>query len=88
MSVTKLTRTDPMLSEINHGLMVQWINADLFSRHQHDVRRSIALYDEHQMFVTAFDPDGLPGIAVQAENGAAMAALIDAGVRFWSVGIV
>lgn len=86
--VTKLNRTDPMLAEINRGLMVSWINADLFSRGHHDVRRSIALYDEHQMFVTAFDPDGIPGLAVQAENAAAMAALVDAGVRFWSVGIV
>lgn len=88
MTVTKLNRTDAMLSDINRELMVSWINADLFNRHTHDVRRSIALYDEHQMFVTAFDPDGIPGLAVQAGNETAMAALLDAGVRFWSVGIV
>lgn len=88
MSITQLTRTDAMLSEINRGLMAQWINADLLNRASHDVRRSIALYDDHQMFVTAFDPDGIPSLAVLAGNQAALDALHDAGVAYWSVGIV
>lgn len=88
MTITKLTRTDAMLQDINRGLMAQWINADLFNRHTYDVRRSIALYDDHQMFVTAFDPNGIPGLAVIAGNQAALDALHDAGVRHWSVGIV
>ena len=88
MTITKLTRTDAMLRDINQSLMVQWINADLFNRASHDVRRSVALYDDHQMFVTAFDPDGIPGLAVLAGNQAALDALHDAGVAYWSVGIV
>lgn len=86
--VTQLTATDAMLQDINRGLMVQWINANLFDRCGHDVRRSIVLYDEHQMFATAFDPDGIPGLAVQAGNQTALDTLADAGIRYWSHGIV
>lgn len=88
MPITQLTRTDAMLRDINRELMVSWINADLFNRASHDVRRSVALFDDHQMFVTAFDPDGIPGLAVIAGNQAALDALHDAGVAYWSVGIV
>lgn len=88
MTVQKLTATDAMLSEINRGLMVQWINADLFNRHGYDVRKSIVLYDEHRMFATAFHADEIPGIAVAAENQTALDTLHGAGIRYWSHGIV
>jgi hypothetical protein len=84
----KLTRTDPMLREINSGLMVDWINRDLAGRAGHDVRKSVVLYDAHRMFATAFDADGLPGIAVKAGHAESLATLHAAGIHFWSVGIV
>ena len=35
--LTELTETNPMLQEVNRGLMVHWINAELAARAGHDV---------------------------------------------------
>ena len=86
--VEQITRTDAMLAEVNRGLMVQWINHRLSDRYMHDVRKSVVLYDEHRMFATALDADELPGIAVAAGNQAALTALSEAGIHYWSIGIV
>ena len=56
--VLTVARLDPSRLEAiqrmaNRLLMVEWINADLPNRASHDVRKSIVLYDEHRIFVSA-----------------------------------
>lgn len=83
VELQQLTDTDPMRRQINTGLMVQWINADLINRADHDVRHSLVFYDIDKMFVAA-----LPPIFGPTPNEGLVAALLDAGVRFYSTGIV
>jgi len=70
-----------MLRQINHGLMVQWINADLMNRAANDVRQSVVLYDSDQMFVAAL-PAGTSFTPGTLEN------LYELGIRYQSKGIV
>ena len=53
--VTELNtdRMESMHRAMNKMLMVEWINADLPNRAWHDVRKSIVLYDESRMFISA-----------------------------------
>lgn len=78
----QIFETDPVHREINSGLMVRWINQDLFARCANDVRVSTVLYDGDKLFVAA-----LPAQAVLTEK---MAAHLYANhaIRFWSKGIV
>lgn len=79
-TVTELKNTDPLLYSLNRGLMIQWINAHIHTRFQHDIARSIVLYDKDRMFVTAChelpDADLLEQLAQ------------DGTVQYWSKGIV
>lgn len=68
-----------MRREMNRGLMVRFINADLFSRAGLDVRRSYVLYDEAGIFEWALE---------QLPDSDVCQRLHDqAGVRYWSKGI-
>ena len=68
------------MREINHGLMVAWINRDLFDRCSNDVRKSTVFYDADKMFVAAL-PAGIynPGLDDLIAN---------TGVCYYSTGIV
>lgn len=81
-TLAEITETDVMRVEANHSLMVSWINADLFNRASHDVRKSIVLYDEHKMFLTALPP------ATSMSEPSISDRLAEFGVRYWSKGIV
>lgn len=81
--LTELTETSPMNREINRGLMVWWINQDLVERARLDVRKSLVLYDEDKVFYGALDYDDLTVVIVTYH-----AKLYDAGVRYYSKGIV
>lgn len=74
-----LSEVSPMQREVNKGLMVAWINADLINRAQHDVRKSIVLYDADKDFVYAVD---------KVPDDATFQRLHKAGVRFYSTGVV
>lgn len=83
MTVTKIDPVDLSLlqREMNKSLMVAWINADLLNRAGHDVRKSIALYDDEKMFVGAATEEQWAINAIQdiaASNG----------VCYWSKGVV
>lgn len=80
-AVVELTGTDPMRRQVNAGLMIAWINADLVLRAAHDVRHSIVLYDDDRMFLGA-----LP--ASVEITGGLLAALLCCDVRYYSRGIV
>lgn len=82
-ALEELLVTDPMLREVNQGLMVTWINADLLNRANHDVRKSVVLYDEDKMFVAA-----MPAVMGPVPNPGLSAKLYEVGVRFYSRGIV
>ena len=43
----------PLHRKANESLMVAWINAKLLERMQHDVRKSVVLYDKDRCFVYA-----------------------------------
>lgn len=83
-SITQITKTDAMMQTINREMMVAWINHDLLNRASHDVRKSIALYDEDRFFMKALHADSVEGLLVQ--SGANMSPSLD--VHFWSKGIV
>lgn len=78
---TEVTHTDAMVSEINRGLMVRWINADLLNRFDRDVRASIVCYDTEGMFVYAFPAKYEP-------TDDEWDVLTQHGVHSWSRGIV
>lgn len=64
----------------NEQLMVAWINRDLLNRAQHDVRKSVVLYDADYDFLYAVE---------SVPDEATMQRLYeDAGVRFYSKGVV
>jgi hypothetical protein len=78
--ITALDQTDIMRRTINHGLMVAWINTDLLGRAANDVRTSTVFYDEDTTFVVAC-PAGIDWQHLEQK-------LHDAGVRYWSKGVV
>lgn len=79
----QLTETELRVREVNTGLMVVWINQDLFNRHHHDVRTSLVLYDQDKLFVGA-----LPPVLAGKVTPELSASLHKAGVRYYSTGIV
>lgn len=82
-TLAKIEKTDPMVREVNRGLMVHWINADLGNRAGHDVEKSIVLYDEDRMFVGA-----LPAVLGPQLTPEVQKVAYEAGVRAYSNGIV
>lgn len=82
-ATTQITETDFMLREINKGLMIQWINADLFNRANNDIRSSVVFYDEEKVFLAA-----IPGPASDEDMARLGEGLYNVGIRFWSRGIV
>jgi hypothetical protein len=78
--------TDMIRNNLNRGVMVAWINADLFNRADCDVRKSIVLYDDDRVFVMALGTSVTPEIF---RDRAPLVAdsMARAGVRYWSVGI-
>lgn len=79
--ISEITSTDPMRHQVNHDLMVRWINADLFERCGCDVRRSVVCYDADAMFIYAFPAGHQP-------TDDEWQILHDAGAAKWSRGIV
>lgn len=79
----QIESTDPMLREVNRGLMVHWINRDLVNNAWADVETSIVLYDEARFFVAA-----LPPVMGPVPNEGLTKKLLSVGVRFYSTGIV
>lgn len=77
MELPKELRT-PQLRQINKGLMVWYINADLYNRGDLDVRRSTVLYDEDGLFTAATN-------AVPTDE--ILQALYERGIRYYSRGI-
>jgi hypothetical protein len=77
----QITDTDPMRREVNRGLMIRWMNADLLVRYVHDLEFSIILYDDLKVFELA-----LPGTVPMTD--AILEGLYAAGIRYWSKGIV
>lgn len=68
----------PMLREFNEGLMVRFINADLIARAGLDVKGSIVLYDEDQMFTYA---------TAELPSEDQLQALHEkSGIHYWSKG--
>jgi hypothetical protein len=78
--------TDMIRNNLNRGVMIQWINADLFNRADCDVRKSIVLYDDARVFVMALGTSVTPDIF---RDRAPLVAdsMARAGIRYWSVGI-
>jgi len=83
------TMADAMRRSLNAGVMVAWINADLFNRADCDIRRSVVLWDGDRDFVMAMGADITPALFRQrlTELPNLVAHMYAAGVRFWSVGI-
>jgi hypothetical protein len=77
---------DVMRSELNRGVMVAWINADLMNRADCDVRKSIVLYDADRVFVMALGTSVTPEI-FRDRMPLVADSMARAGVRYWSVGI-
>jgi hypothetical protein len=80
---------DAMRSELNRGVMVSWINADLLNRADCDIRRSVVLWDADRDFIMAMGADITPALFRQrlTELPNLVAHMYGAGVRYWSVGI-
>lgn len=74
-----VAKLDPLVRKANKALMVAWINADLLNRAQHDVRKSVVLYDAHGCFVYALKELPDPELLVQLRERSV--------VRYWSKGI-
>lgn len=54
---------DPLHREVNEGLMVMWINANLPARAAYDVRTSLVFYDDAGVFELA-----LPAAVAELDN--------------------
>ena len=78
MAITEMTDANPMSREINRGVMVAYINADLLQRANLDVRTSIVFYDEDGDFSCAVEE--MPDESVLSELEAV-------GIAYWSKGI-
>lgn len=97
-TITEITTTagddvilGPLRKQLNRGLMVTWINHDLFNRAGCDVRKSIVLYDADMTFVMAMPADMTPAEWRQrlADMPRTVAVMHDQlGVRYWSRGLV
>lgn len=81
LTVTRLdtSKMEALQRAMNKMLMVEWINADLPNRASHDVRKSIVLYDESRMFVSALKD--LPDDELLQQIGERTS------VRFYSEGV-
>jgi hypothetical protein len=77
----KIESTDPMRRQMNRGLMVTWINHALTTRSHLDVQKSIVIYDDDGLFLTACTQE-----TWDAEGTAERAWGL--GGRTWSTGIV
>ena len=78
--------TDMIRDNLNRGVMVAWINADLMNRADCDVRRSVVLYDADRVFVMALGVSVTPDI-FRDRMPLVADSMARAGVRYWSVGI-
>lgn len=78
-TVPELTEQNPLCREVNRGLMVSFINADLINRCNLDVRTSIVLYDA--------DGDFLYALAAMPDDATMTALHERAGVAYWSKGV-
>lgn len=77
---------DPMRQRVNRGLMVQFINGDLFNRGNLDVRKSYVFYDADGLFVVALPY--LPASERTAHSApSGMEILYSHGIRYWSKGV-
>lgn len=96
--LVELKKTDlsPMVRTVNKGALVSWINADLYNRANHDVRKSIVFLDEGLVLmlelgpVAAVDPALWDQLLAKpdAEKQVTIDALYQAGARFWVRGLV
>jgi len=78
----------PMRAKLNKGLMVQWINADLTERCEHDVRKSIVFYDDAGTFETALTASQWESLTKSGNRELFLEMLYArTPVRFWSKGI-
>lgn len=71
---------DAMRRQVNTGLMVTFINADLFARSALDVRTSVVLYDDAGVFEAA--TNRMPDAELQHR------LVTETAVRYYSIGIV
>ncbi|ORW08071.1 MULTISPECIES: hypothetical protein [Mycolicibacter] len=69
---------DAMRREINHGLMVTFINAELLERASLDVGRSVVFYDADHGFLYA--------VAELPDTGMLQRLYDNTSIRFWSYG--
>lgn len=78
--ITEIAANDltAMQREINRGLMVQFINADLVERAALDVRSSIVFYDEDKMFSYA--------VGALPDQQTLQRLAQSTGLRYWSHG--
>lgn len=74
----------PMHREVNKGLMVMWINANLPARATYDVRSSLALYDADGDFALA-----MPAAVAKLDNFAEILQKLfeQTRARFYTIGI-
>lgn len=96
-TITRITSTagddailGPLRKQLNRGVMVQWINADLIDRAGCDIRKSIVLYDADYSFVMALPADVTPEVFTErlATLPNTVAAMGRIGIRYWSKGLV
>jgi hypothetical protein len=89
-SITELPAADNLLdtlrASLNRGVMVQWINADLFNRADCDVRKSIVLYDVDRVFVMALSTSVTPAL-FRERLDLVVDSMTAAGIRYYSVGV-
>lgn len=81
--------TDMIRVTLNRGLMVDWINRDLFNRADCDVRKSVVFYDADRVFVMALGTAVTPAmfrdrIETMPNVVASMARI---GIRYYSIGV-
>lgn len=78
----------PLTAKMNKGLMVQWINEDLFARAGHDVRKSIVFYDDARTFETALTQEQWAALDEHGLRDVFLEKLYAATpVRYWSKGV-
>lgn len=76
----------PLRTKANRELMVAWINAKLFDRMGHDVRRSIVFYDDAGVFETALLPEEFDALGDKRELFL-QKLYVATPIRFWSKGV-
>lgn len=75
----QLCDIEEMLREVNRGLMVAFINRELFERFNLDVDKSIVLYGEDKIFKFA--------LSDELTEGQKARLFEDAGCHYWSRGV-